>query len=26
MIQIGKITTGVDITVDFNNPPPQPPM
>ena len=26
MIQIGKITTGVDITVDFNNPPAQPPM
>lgn len=26
IIQDGKITTDVDITVDFNNPPPQPPM
>jgi len=26
LIENGKITTGVDITVNFNNPPPQPPM
>lgn len=26
IIENGKITTGVDITVNFNNPPPQPPM
>jgi hypothetical protein len=26
IIQEGKMTTGVDITVDFNNPPPQPPL
>lgn len=26
IIETGKMTTGVDITVDFNNPPPQPPM
>ena len=25
-IQDGQMTTGVDIIVDFNNPPPQPPM
>lgn len=26
LIEEGKMTTGVDITVDYNNPPPQPPM
>ncbi|MBA4407489.1 hypothetical protein C0389_09455 [bacterium] len=26
IIETGKMTTGVDITVDFNNLPPQPPM
>jgi hypothetical protein len=26
IIQDGKMTTGVDIIVNFNNPPPQPPM